>query len=96
MLRYNSVYVRDIRVHGGVRRNTLIASFSFWGGPIHYVSLARIMGSKGGNMFDNTTVASHYSHGQLVNAITAGIREIGHTRDSISVDDLAAVDEFHI
>ena len=47
-------------------------------------------------MFDNTTVASHYSHGQLVNAITAGIRDLGHTRDSITVDDLAAVDEFHI
>ena len=47
-------------------------------------------------MFDNTKVASHYSHSQLVNAIEAGVRDIGHTPDSITVDDLAAVDEFHI
>ena len=47
-------------------------------------------------MFDNTKVASHYSHSQLVNAIEAGVRDIGHTPDSVTVDDLAAVDEFHI
>ena len=47
-------------------------------------------------MFDNTRVADHYSHGQLINEILASIREIGHTCDSITVDDLAAIDEFHI
>lgn len=54
------------------------------------------MSSKGGKMFDNTKVAGHYSHSQLVNAIAAGVLDLGHTPDSVTVDDLAAVDEFHI
>jgi SAM-dependent methyltransferase len=61
-----------------------------------HVTLARTMRLKGDIMFDDTAVASHYSNGQLVDAITNGVRDIGHTRDSITVDDLAAVDEFHI
>jgi SAM-dependent methyltransferase len=47
-------------------------------------------------MFDENAVAGHYSHGQLVDAIRAGVRDMGHTPETITVDDLAAVDEFHI
>lgn len=47
-------------------------------------------------MFDNNAVADHYSHGQLVDAIRAGVRDMGSTPETTTVDDLAAVDEFHI
>ena len=47
-------------------------------------------------MFDDTAVANHYGDGRLADAIWAGVRDMGHTRDSITVDDLAAVDEFHV
>lgn len=41
-------------------------------------------------------VENHYSHGRLVEAICAGVGQLGKTPDSVSVDDLAPVDEFHI
>lgn len=41
-------------------------------------------------------VENHYSHGKLVEAIRAGVGQLGKTPDSVSVDDLAPVDEFHI
>ncbi len=47
-------------------------------------------------MFDNKAVADHYSHGELVDAIRAGVRDMGNSPETITVDDLAAVDEFHI
>ncbi len=47
-------------------------------------------------MSDNNAVADHYSHGKLVDAIRAAVRDMGNTPETISVDDLAAVDEFHI
>jgi ubiquinone/menaquinone biosynthesis C-methylase UbiE len=47
-------------------------------------------------MFDNNAVADHYSHGKLVDAIRAAVRDMGNTPETITVDDLAAVDEFHI
>lgn len=48
------------------------------------------------NMFDDTEVANHYANGRLAEAIRAGVQDMGLTKDSITVDDLAAVDEFHI
>lgn len=42
------------------------------------------------------TVSEHYTHGSLLNAIEAAIPKLGKTIDSISVEDLGPVDEFHI
>lgn len=47
-------------------------------------------------MPESSAVADHYSHGQLTEAIRAGATKMGLTTESISIDDLAAVDEFHI
>lgn len=41
-------------------------------------------------------VAKHYTHGSLIASIRAGIESLGKTTDSVTVDDLAPVDEFHI
>jgi ubiquinone/menaquinone biosynthesis C-methylase UbiE len=42
------------------------------------------------------SVAEHYTLGTLLTKITAGIESIGKTPASVTVDDLAPVDEFHI
>ena len=44
----------------------------------------------------STQVADHYTHGALITAIERGITALGKTTDSITPDDLAPVDEFHI
>ncbi len=41
-------------------------------------------------------ISSHYTHGNLVAAIRSGVESLGKTIDSVTVDDLAPVDEFHI
>jgi len=41
-------------------------------------------------------IATHYTHGNLVAAIRSGIESVGKAIDSVTVDDLAPVDEFHI
>lgn len=41
-------------------------------------------------------VATHYTRGGLVEAITAGLAKLDLTQDTVQVDDLAPVDEFHI
>lgn len=41
-------------------------------------------------------VSKHYTHGNLVAAIQSGIESLGKTVESVTVDDLAPVDEFHI
>lgn len=47
-------------------------------------------------MTDDAAIVDHYSHGQLLDAIREGIQAIGKAPDTITIDDLAAVDEFHI
>ena len=42
------------------------------------------------------SVAEHYTHGSLLAMITAGIDSIGKTPASVTIDELAPVDEFHI
>ena len=42
------------------------------------------------------SVATHYTHGQLLDRILGGVEAIGKTPASVTVDDLAPVDEFHI
>ena len=47
-------------------------------------------------MTDSNLVANHYTHGSLVEAIHDGILKLGKTTDSVDIDDLSPVDEFHI
>ena len=41
-------------------------------------------------------VSGHYTHGNLVAAIQSAVGSLGKTVNSVTVDDLAPVDEFHI
>ncbi len=47
-------------------------------------------------MPDERVVASHYTHGGLLDAIRDGVQKLGKTIDQLHVDDLGPVDEFHI
>jgi SAM-dependent methyltransferase len=47
-------------------------------------------------MSDLQKVSTHYTHGGLIDAIQAAVTALGKTPDSVTVDDLAPVDEFHI
>ena len=42
------------------------------------------------------SVSDHYLHGDLLNAIKATLPELGKTTETITIEDLAPVDEFHI
>lgn len=44
----------------------------------------------------NATIAEHYHKRQLIESINAGLAAMGKSPDSVAVDDLAPVDEFHI
>ena len=41
-------------------------------------------------------VSTHYTHGNLLSAVRTGIEQLGKTQNSITIEDLAPVDEFHI
>ena len=41
-------------------------------------------------------ISTHYTHGDLTAAIRGGVEKLGKTIDTVTVDDLAPVDEFHI
>ena len=43
-----------------------------------------------------STVERHYTHGRLIGAITQGLATLGRTPQSVTVEDLGPVDEFHI
>ena len=45
---------------------------------------------------NNDAVAEHYSPGQLLASIERGILAAGKTTESVTLEDLAVVDEFHI
>lgn len=47
-------------------------------------------------MEHNDNVSRHYARGDLLDAILAGITELGKSPDTVTIDDLAPVDEFHI
>lgn len=47
-------------------------------------------------MANTGLVANHYTHGSLLDAIVAGVEGLGKSTDTVSVEDLAPVDEFHI
>lgn len=47
-------------------------------------------------MLVENAIAEHYTHGNLLGAIQSSVAKLGKTVDSVTVDDLAPVDEFHI
>ncbi len=47
-------------------------------------------------MSNDKAVSEHYSHGDLLKSIQAAIAKLGKTVDSVTIEDLAPVDEFHI
>ena len=47
-------------------------------------------------MADSDAVAEHYTHGRLLDAILAGVTALGKTPETVGIEDLAPVDEFHI
>lgn len=47
-------------------------------------------------MLYEKTVTEHYSHGNLLKAIQLALPHLGKTTDTVTIDDLAPVDEFHI
>lgn len=47
-------------------------------------------------MPNNSEISEHYARGDLLDSIRRGVDALGRTMDSVTVDDLAAVDEFHI
>jgi len=42
------------------------------------------------------SVSEHYGHGDLLNAIKAALPSLGKTTETVTIEDLAPVDEFHI
>lgn len=42
------------------------------------------------------SVATHYTHGALLAAILDGVQRLGKSPDTVGVEDLGPVDEFHI
>ena len=47
-------------------------------------------------MSNDKAIADHYMHGNLLNSIRAALASLGKTETSVSIEDLAPVDEFHI
>jgi ubiquinone/menaquinone biosynthesis C-methylase UbiE len=47
-------------------------------------------------MSDSTAVAAHYARRDLLAAIEAGVRRLGKTPETVTIADLAPVDEFHV
>jgi len=47
-------------------------------------------------MSNDKEISEHYLHGNLLEAIRASIAKLGKTVDSVTIEDLAPVDEFHI
>jgi len=42
------------------------------------------------------SVSDHYLHGNLLNTIEAALPALGKSRETVTIEDLAPVDEFHI
>ncbi len=47
-------------------------------------------------MSSDKAVAEHYTHGELLRAIQTSIIELGKSINSVTIEDLAPLDEFHI
>ena len=48
------------------------------------------------NLVRNQIIKDHYARPDLIEAILDGIRKLGKSPQTVTTDDLAAVDEFHI
>lgn len=47
-------------------------------------------------MSNQKLVQDHYTSGDLLKAICAGVEQIGKSPETVTIEDLAAVDEFHL
>ena len=47
-------------------------------------------------MSDSETLTKHYSRSDLLGRIKRGLEAMGKKRETVTLDDLAAVDEFHV
>lgn len=47
-------------------------------------------------MDNDNDISRHYARGDLLDAILAGMEKMGKTPETVTIDDLAPVDEFHI
>lgn len=47
-------------------------------------------------MSDHERVAAHYRQGDVLGAIASGVARLGKTPETVAIEDLAPVDEFHI
>lgn len=47
-------------------------------------------------MVSDKAISEHYFQGELLQSIQSSINELGKTIDSVTIEDLAPVDEFHI
>ena len=47
-------------------------------------------------MVDENIVSEHYAHNGLLESIENGVGKLGKSTDTVTVEDLAPVDEFHI
>ena len=47
-------------------------------------------------MSNNKGVSKHYVHGSLLKAIEAALPKLGKTTNTVTIEDLALIDEFHI
>ena len=47
-------------------------------------------------MSDSDTLTKHYSRSDLLSEIKRGLEAMGKKRETVTLDDLAAVDEFHV
>ncbi|MEM7357019.1 MAG: methyltransferase domain-containing protein [Acidobacteriota bacterium] len=47
-------------------------------------------------MPEGTNVARHYTHGSLLDAIRQGVQQLGKSPETVTIEDLGPVDEFHI
>ena len=47
-------------------------------------------------MSNDKAVSEHYTHADLLNSIHAALAKLGKTVDSVTIEDLDPVDEFHI
>lgn len=48
------------------------------------------------SMYADNDISRHYARGDLLDAILDGVKRAGKTPDTVTIDDLAPVDEFHI
>ena len=47
-------------------------------------------------MSQENMISDHYTSGQLIDEISSGIKRLGKTEKTVTIDDLGSVDEFHI